>query len=35
MLATSYFFINYIATEKQLEGQLPIEIKIQDAKMFV
>src|SRR6266700_5616301 len=28
-------FINYIATEKQLKGQPPIEIKIQNAKMFV
>ena len=27
-------FIDYIATEKQLEGQLPIKIEIQDAKIF-
>jgi len=28
-------FINYITTDKQAEGLLPIEIKIRDAKMFV
>jgi len=28
-------FINYIAIEKQPEGQLPIEIEIRDAEIFV
>src|SRR6266700_3731400 len=28
-------FIDYITTDKQVEGLLPIEIKIQDAKTFV
>jgi len=28
-------FINYITTDKQAEGLLPIKIKIQDAKMFI
>jgi len=28
-------FIDYITTDKQAEGLLPIEIKIRDAKMFV
>jgi len=27
-------FINYITTDKQTEGLLPIKIKIQDAKTF-
>jgi len=27
-------FINYITTDKQAEGLLPIKIKIWDAKMF-
>jgi len=28
-------FINYITTDKQVEGLPPIKIKIQDAKTFV
>ena len=28
-------FINYITTDKQAEGLLPIKIKIWDAKMFI
>jgi len=29
------FFINYITTDKQIKGLLPIKIKIWDAKTFV
>jgi len=29
------FFINYITTDKQAEGLLPIKIKIRDAKIFI
>ena len=28
-------FINHITTDKQVEGQLPIEIEIRDAEIFV